>query len=312
MQNLNICAQTHVENSATYCGIAYDGEFFYMSAPICHEVHKYSKAFELVEIIATSAKFSSLCYDSYSGCFWAVAQCELGRIFRLNSLFQKIGDISVRDGRNTPLQLSSVAMKDSQNLIVCGNFGVAELHKNCPIAAVYSRDCLQTVPSSAVTHCKNCYITAICTAHGQSLCCGLFCDNEQIQSVLPTNYQIRDIAACSAEAGVFYLLATRDYRFNYAIRCELCSAKCENISPCDEYRQSLGGVISSISKIEESIAEILSAESRKIRKVLLCTDDCAEIIRINESVNKTISQVTQLEQVLCSKMNMARDFYNEI
>lgn len=99
---------------------------------------------------------------------------------------------------------------------------------------------------------------------------------------------------------------------NPNMRCEFCSTHTAQKKVEGEHRQSLHSVIESIAKIEESIAEILSAESQKVQRVLQCTNSCADIIRINDSVNKTISNVTQLEQVLCSKMNMAREFYNEL
>lgn len=61
-------------------------------------------------------------------------------------------------------------------------------------------------------------------------------------------------------------------------------------------------MIESIAKVETAISHILNAEGEKIQKILACTSDIDKIMCVNERVNETIINVTQLEQVLYNKL----------
>lgn len=61
-------------------------------------------------------------------------------------------------------------------------------------------------------------------------------------------------------------------------------------------------IVKSISKEEEAIALILAAEAHKIEKILNITDDVNSIMDINESVNKMIKNISELELILKDKL----------
>lgn len=65
------------------------------------------------------------------------------------------------------------------------------------------------------------------------------------------------------------------------------------------------GIVESIAFIETAIAHILNAEGEKIQKVLEETGDIDCILRVNDSVNNTIVNITHLEQVLYNKLSVA-------
>lgn len=77
---------------------------------------------------------------------------------------------------------------------------------------------------------------------------------------------------------------------------EVCDDKnCEHI--CLE-------ILESIACIETSIACVLNAEGQKLQKALKCTNSITELLKINESIQKTIIHSTHLEQLLYAKLEL--------
>ncbi|MDR3270512.1 MAG: hypothetical protein LBT32_03210 [Peptococcaceae bacterium] len=77
--------------------------------------------------------------------------------------------------------------------------------------------------------------------------------------------------------------------------------------PKDTLRKGCINIIASIAMTETSIAHILNAEGEKIQKMLELSSCSHDIFRLNESVNHVVTQLTQLEQTLCAKLEMARE-----
>lgn len=311
MQSINLCGQKTIENSAIYCGIASTADGIYLSAPMHREIHHYDENLEFLHRHHSAMQIGSFCYDESEGCYWAIACSELGCVLKLDRCFKLMTKIVVRDGRASCLKLQGVAVKDARSLVICGIFGMAEIEKNTAVATVFANDILQNTATLATEYCKHRYLSAVSDKSVQSICCGFFTACECVQSTLPCDYNIRDISAKNKDEGIFYTLATKNYNQNILVYGEIANATAKTATQ-NSQRDQLGSVIKSIASIEESLAEILSAESQKIKKILTCSDSCSDIIRINDSVNKTIAQITQLEQVLCSKMHMTQEFYSEL
>lgn len=75
-------------------------------------------------------------------------------------------------------------------------------------------------------------------------------------------------------------------------------------SPACRYR-ACTQVIESIALTETSIAHILNAEGEKLQKAIACCRNVNELMKINESVMRTIIHTTQLEQMLFYKLDSA-------
>ncbi|MFI3238336.1 MAG: hypothetical protein R3Y47_09980 [Lachnospiraceae bacterium] len=67
-------------------------------------------------------------------------------------------------------------------------------------------------------------------------------------------------------------------------------------------------IINSIADMEHSLAYILEAEGNKIEKVVCTTERIGDILEVNHSVHETITSIIQLEQVLYSKLQVAKEF----
>ncbi|MFR3389291.1 MAG: hypothetical protein ACLTT1_00360 [[Clostridium] scindens] len=66
-------------------------------------------------------------------------------------------------------------------------------------------------------------------------------------------------------------------------------------------------MIESIARAECALAHILNAEGEKLQKAVEIADNICELLEINQSVNKTITKITFLEQVLYAKLEAVSD-----
>lgn len=65
-------------------------------------------------------------------------------------------------------------------------------------------------------------------------------------------------------------------------------------------------IIKSIALIETSIAYILESESKKLDKIIKDSHNISDILKANESINKTIINVTKLEIILYHKLKLVK------
>lgn len=78
---------------------------------------------------------------------------------------------------------------------------------------------------------------------------------------------------------------------------------CKKTTSCKDEECS---IIDSIAKIECGIADIIESETKKINKVVE-TEDICNILKVNGSVTKMISNITLLETVLIEKLELEID-----
>ncbi|MEG2310890.1 MAG: hypothetical protein RSB76_02765 [Clostridia bacterium] len=85
--------------------------------------------------------------------------------------------------------------------------------------------------------------------------------------------------------------------------CCNCQSECECCPHKPHYnKENIYDLIESIALEEAGISHVLNAEGEKIQKVIASNCDICTILKVNESVSKTISNITILEQILLSKL----------
>jgi predicted transglutaminase-like cysteine proteinase len=105
---------------------------------------------------------------------------------------------------------------------------------------------------------------------------------------------------------------------NATYKLDKCMKPCKNTSHCKcdknwkcekdcKCETDCKNIINSVANIENSIADILKAENEKIMKIISVTDNVADILELNKSVNKTIQNITHLEIILHDKLNYNAD-----
>ena len=70
--------------------------------------------------------------------------------------------------------------------------------------------------------------------------------------------------------------------------------------PCVEKR--VCDILESIALQETALSHIINAEGEKIQKAIDIATDVCDLLKIDQSVNQTITQVMLLENVLYSKL----------
>ncbi len=58
----------------------------------------------------------------------------------------------------------------------------------------------------------------------------------------------------------------------------------------------------SIALVEAALSHILNAQGEELQKVVACSESVEEMLEVNAQINKTITKVTHLEQVLYHKL----------
>ncbi len=77
---------------------------------------------------------------------------------------------------------------------------------------------------------------------------------------------------------------------------EHCRDECEN-------RQCISDIIESVALVETALAHILNAEGEKIQRAVRISGNINDLLEVNRSVNKTIMNVIQLEQINYQKLD---------
>ncbi len=84
-----------------------------------------------------------------------------------------------------------------------------------------------------------------------------------------------------------------------------CFHECKK--DCCDINKSCCEIIHSVAFVELGISHILNAEGEKIQKVVKCSDSICEILETNNSVIEVIEKITRLEDILCSKLKLAKE-----
>lgn len=334
MITIQMCSYQPVSCCSNYKGIAFDGCYFYFTNPECCEVHKYDCCFQNMECISVCRGYTSLCFDRFCTCFWALSCKEPSVIFKLDCCLREIDRIKVKYGDFSfgsiqsglhaiqpyicgNISITGVACYEKNKLLICGNFGIATIFKseNSPLEVIEKAE--TGVVYSAIESIDQEFIIKA-RLHSQEITLNEFYSSEILQLCLPKEYSIEDFTQCQCFNDCYFIciLTTKQGCYPYLIWCKICCAEeclcppwCQS-SPLPHHencRESASSIIESIALIEASLSNILNAEGEKIEKIICCTDEPCEIIEVNKSVNKTITSITNLEHVLYYKLQIAQE-----
>lgn len=111
--------------------------------------------------------------------------------------------------------------------------------------------------------------------------------------------------------GSLQLLITKNDLYNYIYLPELeCDPPFHNNKSYSTTTDEID-VIESIAAIERFLADILNIEAQKIKASLENTNKQSDILKMNKSVNKILSNITVLEQLLLNKMELVLTLSND-
>lgn len=306
-------------------GIAFDGCYFYFTSPHTMEILQYDKCFHQLNCFKTGRAYQSICYDKQGKCFWAAAKECCDKIFKLDPCFGEVDCINIRfnEGYSTEITgLSCEYLEDE--MYICFDNYIALIEKvNYPLPKIIQDGSPCLFFSSVQSTCKA-YLSSQNNQGFVEIMVYSKKNELQLQCCLPEGYQIEDMTVICSDCNIssLYILATKCDCYPYLIKCSLLSCLeepecchefcCSDLVWSGECVKGCNEILESIARIENMIAHILNAEGEKIQRILEISDKPCEILKVNDSVNKTIVNITHLEQVLFSKLQLTVEFCEKV
>lgn len=304
---LEKCICLSCKQPYAYKGVAYDGNAYYFTLSNDPYIHIYQKDFVFLASYETNHCYSAICYDSVNICFWASDHAYSNTLYCLDE------NLNERSAFTLPIDkkidITGLSCNDiADTLFISYQDGIMEITKNGqlqsqsqPIVGSYK----------AVLSYDHAFLTLRDHYDMQFLDFQSY-DGALLESY-PINcpYQILDFAwdydqmkTCDMLCFLFLIIGKDGCPC--LIKCCLRPCQCKP-SSCDQddcnRLDSICRLLSSIACIEAALSHILNAEGEKIQKAVEIATDVCELLEVNESVRKTVIDVTMLEQVLLAKLN---------
>jgi len=304
-----------------YKGIAFDGSFFYLTIPKICRIHQFNNNYEITKIYDVKKPYGCICYDSTSNCFWAASDKKAGVIYKLDHNLREIDFIRITPGYPNYAPMKGLSYNCEKNILV----------------AAFSRSLLEITTEGTVQSCKTqptgyfssilslapFYVASLIKGNSQSV---LVYDKDG--SVLAF-YQFPGIYRI--EAMVFYpekkkessfieihILATKHRCYPRILKIRLEN---RNLKPafsnydlvfrCSKSPQPANDLLESIALEETALSGILNELGNKLQKSIQLANNMDDLLEINKAVNKTITNVTQLEHILYAKLETISSLCNK-
>lgn len=291
---------------------AYDGTYYYFTVFSEDFILQTTEDFCLVGKIPTCRVYDCLCFDVESCCFWATVAGSARRLFQLDTRLREIGCRSLHhqmEGRITGLSYLSC----DDNLLVAYPTALGIYEKSTEIFHP-----LPSVSGLVTAICAICPGYLVVSRRGKEQTLHIYFDNgEKIsETTLSLEAAVQGICynpchcatprldillreRCCYSKITSLPLSIHDLGFqpcicNHKI-CQHCCDAPPSCTPIDD-------VLESIALVEAALSHILNAQGEELQKVVAECDNIEEMLVVNQEINKTITKVTHLEQVLYNKL----------
>lgn len=295
-------------------------EFLFLDYSGCKLI-KWSQCTQAVETIELDRKYLCLCFDHKENCYWGIPECEPCLIYRLDDRFCEVGHITISGAYQQ--RPTSICCADCGNGIwICYPYQLAFVGKCGEKVTWHKNENSRKINLGVLMQCacrvNGCYEGSRQIIEVISPCC-----QESIELCVPREYKLAGMASCPCKQKdgpcCFWLLLSKACSNEYTLT-ECCvnfsrgsAAPCLPCpcppapGPCppEPFPHHCGGsyeIMHSIALEEAGISHILNAEGEKIQKAVAISDNIEDLICVNESVKRTLTQVTLLEGMLYSKL----------
>lgn len=334
MRNPDAITTFKKELENNYKGIACDGQFFYLTMPNEKKIHKYDQHFNLMEQYNVRRCYSAICYDNAENCFWASDDRHHGLLFKLNTSLKETESVPIRcDKRFSEITGLTWDCKTGSLFVSFSDFIV-----ECSMDGHMIRMLQETDEGPLLGVLSICPYYAVVLEHDHIQMIDVYSTDGQFMGSYntPDACKIKDLVfhagadpeqnkihfvvlAASHNAGSRLLqcmIESSDvilHPCNYDSFCQSCDCRCKcDCKPkckCKECEEEIcvNDLIESIAKMETALSHILNAEGEKLQKAVAIADDICDLLEVNKAVNKTITSITFLEQILYAKLEAALD-----
>ncbi len=321
MDNLNFYTPIPVECGTTISHVAFDGCDYFCTVRCKCEIIRFDPCCHSLRRYGTCREYDCICYDYCDHCFWASSRTCCGKLFKLDCCMNEIDCISVYTSGQYGMitGISYNCCKDA--LTVSFTCTVVEVNKCTEEIKIlfdstkyWIMDVLSICPGLLLTVLKDgkyyiCVLNQCGKKTGEYVINGPFTPKNLLFNPCMSGKENKPIRAFALKRNCYpYLcqcpISIDELGFspcccNYRV-CEEGCCDCSCHTPCED-------VIESVALVETALSHILNAEGEKIQKVLASTDDIDKILCVNKEVNKTIVNVTHLEQTLYAKLSALSD-----
>lgn len=326
---INILKSTPVSSQCcnNLNSMAYDGCNYYFTIACKKVIQKTNKSSSCAEYINTCHLYDKICYDQISDCFWASQNETMNTVFKLDKCFNEIDCINISNKYLHNTAITGISLDCVSNrLIISTGSCIIYLNKAYPYQTeafkvsdgeiFYSSYSLS--PFIFATVLKNNVFTVKAFNKSGNVVDKLIIPSDcMISSAAFIPYDDKKVlqqhlAVLVLKHGMYayiYEVEITNTTIKSAIAaCNYYIKEC-NCSDCCDCCCETGctSVLCSVAKEENAIADILTAESKKINKLLQNESSTCDILKANKSVNEALSKATTLEQAIYLKLSALAD-----
>lgn len=295
------------QRHSLYQNMTFDGQSFYLTNPKENAIVMLDEQFQFVKEYHMNRPYQLICYNKKKDCFYAVDMNQSEYIYQLNHQLEEMNYFCISEYKEPYSKIMNITYSENHDaLIIVFDNQMIEMNDNGEVFL------LSQNLNQESYHCFldfGLYYIVI-VWHKDQQCLYLFHQDGCLikQFCIPCDYKIIDIVLtshCDQQTLEFLILAIKNCRL-CLLRCVICIEPCscckENccMIPCVEKR--VCDILESIALQETALSHIINAEGEKIQKAIDIATDVCDLLKIDQSVNQTITQVMLLENVLYSKL----------
>lgn len=288
------------KNNPCFSGGFYDGVYYYFYSE--NKILKYTNNFELVDENALDNSYTCICYDNREDCFWASKDENCLFLYKLNYKFEEISNIRIHSNVNAAANIISFSYnKCDDTFIIITNLRIIKVNKKGEI----TKDIFEIKGKQINYSCNNVNENLVYMSKVNKTSFLGMNDkwNNKIIFRLPNTFIYTSILDISKNKNkiIITILAKDCKKNSFILKILIIMHNLKNFDNClDEYRITLKNKLTSIDNIEKTIAKILDTESDKIIKAINLSNNTNELIELDKQVNKTIVNISSLENLLYS------------
>lgn len=325
-------------------GITFDGCFYYLVKSETCEIYQFDRDFKEFKSYSTGKRYAGICFDYSEKCFWAYDKDSYNRIYKLNNCFEETDSIEFE---NVYTPIKGISYNCGKNsLLIAYNDRVIEISKAGTRLCLYLKGrlgyytgILSISPYHAVIwrdkykqeirfyNTKGNLVSSYCVPFKKKIKAAMFYPLRSHD--LPVTQITFLIEKECGELRVWHCkLTDRDIRLcccnywdDYLKLCE-CNTfhPKDKMSPyslsglyssygnTDKKIQNIWELVESAAHVGASLAYILNTEGEKLEKAIEIAVDINDLLLINRSVNRTLTNAANLEAAMFAKLEALLDF----
>lgn len=331
-------------NNFLYNCCTFDGKNYYFIQTKTNQIHVIDSKYQYLSKVELNKLYNAIVYNSKENIFYLSSNTS-HLITMVDPEFNELQGYNLSNFCDGPIESIGYLEKEDKLCVIMKNSIIAVNNEDQEVTIVTENTeannaKVVTKNISIVQNEINAY-TAICDVNGDIYIAYNREKEAYIgkieQGILVEEYYIDDdctinnIINCKGKLNLFvvknynYIYETNiiikekeESRFVdsdsecYYHNCRPCCSKCESNScfpKCQcNLECSICEMIESIALEEVGISHILNAEGEKLQKAICESENICDLLNINESINKTITNITMLEQVLHAKLELATNY----